>query len=71
VTKALQSEAQAASGETPTSRHLVESYLDRIVVSATKVTLTLKSGHPDLEIAWRPIKKRDLSRIEDTSDRPS
>jgi len=55
----------------PTMSILVERYLERAIISATKLTLTLKSNRPAVEIPWSTTKKRDLFSVDDTCAKPS
>lgn len=67
VTSALlQISEDQEDGEQP-PQIIVERHLDRVVISPTKLTLMLKSGHPPIEIQWPARKTRNFYRIDDTS----
>ena len=67
VTKALQSVAGPSDGSNDARdpHILVERYLDRVVASPTKLTLTLKSRQKPIEIPWSVIRKKDLIGVDD------
>ena len=67
VTKALRSIAGPPDGSNDARdpHILVERYLDRVVASDTKLTLTLKSRQKPIEIPWSVIRKKDLIGVDD------
>lgn len=61
----------SGAAELLTTRILVERHLDRVVIGATTLTLTLKSNQPAIEIPWSVTKQRGFSCVDDTGAEPS
>lgn len=65
VTNALRDICDDDGSRTP--KRLVEQSVDRVVISATRLTLTLKSKRSPIELPWSATKKQDFARIDISS----
>ena len=47
-----------------TSRQVIDQFVERVVVRANRIIITLKANSAPIEIPWAPTRKRDLAQIE-------
>ena len=51
-----------------TQRELIDQFVERVVVTSKRMTITLKTHSEPIEVGWTPPKKRDLAQLEYNSE---